>query len=159
MLSSKRRVLWISVGLALVIGVAAGVFLPVFNRKERFTELDRNMLRLKTLATAIREFADDTDGHLPASLQVMVPKYITEERFAASLYRDPASRRTMDWLYYGSPSQLASATAIILASPSNQICPPHLMHHRIVGHSDTVVEVITDEDFQRKLTQIHADQP
>ena len=147
----KKRVLWIIVGSVFAIGVVAGALLPILNRKERFTELDRNMMRLKTLATAVRAFAIDTDSHLPTSLRAMVPSYLSEEAYYTSLYRDPATGHTKEWLYYGEATKISDDAAIILASPSTQICPPHLVHHRIIGHRDTVVEVITDEEFQRKL--------
>jgi hypothetical protein len=110
------------------------------------------MIRLKSVALALRIYAADADGRPPESLQALVPKYMSQQQFDTSLYRDPISHHTENWIYLGNPAAQVSNETIVLASPSTQLCPPHLMHHRMVGHIDTVVEIITDEKFKRYVS-------
>ena len=153
-MSKKPRIWIIALSVVLLGGVFALLFLPIFGRTETFTELDRNMLRLKQIGTTLRMFAQDSGGRFPESLdQLVAPDYFSNDQLAESLYRDGVSKRTYDWIYFGGFSGATPDSAIIAASPSAQLCAKRMMHHRIVLHADTVVEFITDEEYRQRIAE------
>ncbi|MDB6173290.1 MAG: hypothetical protein JWL59_2601 [Chthoniobacteraceae bacterium] len=145
-----RRTLIIFLCAPVAAAAALFLFLPRYAATTATAELSENMSRLKSVATALKIYSIDMDKP-PGSLRELMPNYISNEQFTASLYCDVVSKRPYDWLYFGNLKLLPSDTTIIAASPSTQIGARQMMHHRIIARANTAVEIITEEDFIAEL--------
>ncbi|MDB6154574.1 MAG: hypothetical protein JWL90_3027 [Chthoniobacteraceae bacterium] len=145
-----RRRLIIFLCAPVAAAAAFFLFLPRYAATTQTAELSENMGRLKSVAAALKIYSIDMDKH-PGSLRELVPDYMSNEQFTASLYRDVDSKRPYDWLYFGSLKLLPSDSKIIAASPSTQIGARQIMHHRIIARANTEVEIITEDDFIAEL--------
>jgi hypothetical protein len=149
-MSRRRKIVW-AVILLITVAFAASL-IPVYGTRETFTEVDRNMIRLKELAVAVHKSTEAT-GEFPDTLESLIPVHLNSDRYAATLYRDAVSKRTYDWLYFVGPQTSRGDSTIIAASPSSQLCPKRMMHHRIVAYADGRVLFRTDEQFRSQLAE------
>lgn len=138
--------------LALIGGTIWIFVRPVYTTTETFTELDRNMGRLKQMGNVLRQYASEHEDQFPVSLEMLAPEYLESDQIGEILlYHDSCSKRTYDWIYWPNSKVDSGAEWIVAASPSSQLCAKRMMHHRLVLHPDTVVKFMTEEEYRNQI--------
>jgi hypothetical protein len=101
---------------------------------------------LKQTAIALKAYAADHDGQLPAQLSDLFPEYVLENRifFSKASAENPAQLI----LYYPGHSTRDAAETIIVASPQPWGSSEA---ERCVARLDTWVRVIPEEQFQETI--------
>ncbi len=145
---------WKWFGIAMLIGFAALLLLPVFGKTAVRGLQTKNLSNAKQLGLAARQFAEDHDGRFPMQLSEIVPDYLDANQsdyllFAAKLGDEENPRLKYDWLYFGAGFDDKNPPPLLIAFPL--AFRDDKKQKRIVIYADGSGWIVNEEEYQAEL--------
>ena len=131
--------------------LVAGISLPVFNTVNLITPTTKQRRHLGLVWVALQEYAQDHDGKFPQAIAEIPPGFLPPE---ARQFRDPATRKLSDWLYYPGHTQNDPPSTILAAFPAVVVPRERAsmgVNYRTVTSIGSPTEYITEAEFQKRL--------
>ncbi len=149
-MNRRLKLRWLLVAAALLL--AAGVALPVYNTNNLKSPTTKQRERIGLVWVALQEYAGDHDGKFPQSVSELAPDFLSPE---ARQFRDPATGKLSDWLYYPGHTQKDPPSTILAAFPVVVVPRERAsmwVDYRIVTSIGSPTEYITETEFQRRVS-------
>lgn len=109
------------------------------------------MNNLQQIGMALRLYAKDHDGHLPAALAQLEPEYLVLDSLQRMAFVSPDTKLAYAWLYFPQPDLNSQPEDAILAASPNAVPYRAKTPKRVVLHADGSVHWIPESDYQKRM--------
>ena len=118
-----------------VLGVLAGIALPVFNQVQEKGRITKSMAEAKQVGLALKTYAVDNGGKYPAQLDDLVPTYLSDKHLFICPLGKGGPNSGYNYRGYGVTDDDDPATVLLTSQATTS------KHQRIVVHLNNLTDL------------------